>query len=110
MSQHGIAAGRLRQSIEIQGFAEVADDFGAMTRTYSTRATVRAEAKQLSGTEEEAGGQYKGRAVYRFTIRATTITTTDRILYDSRIFEIFEIVDRMDRGRVLTVKAAELQA
>ena len=105
---HGIRGGRLREQIEIKAYTEAADAFGQMVKTYATRATVRAEVKQLTGTEEDQGGQYQGRGLFRFTIRDTTIGQIDRITWDGNDYEIIEVIERMHRGRVMTVKAALL--
>ena len=105
---HGIRGGRLREQIAIKAYSEAADGYGQMVKTYTTRETVRAEVKQLSGTEESQGGQYQGRGIFQFTIRDTTLAQVDRITWNGNDYEIIEIIERMHRGRVLTVKAALL--
>lgn len=105
---HGIRGGRLREQVEIKAYTEAADSYGQMIKTYTTRETVRAEVKQLSGTEETQGGQYQGRGMFQFTIRHTTLAQADRITWAGNDYEIIEIIERMHRGRVLTVRAALL--
>ena len=105
---HGLRAGRLREQVAIKAYTEAADSYGQMIKTYTTRATVRAEVKQLSGTEEAQGGQYQGRGLYQFTIRDITLAQIDRLTWAGNDYEIIEIIERMHRGRVLTVNAARL--
>ena len=105
---HGIRGGRLREQIEIKAYTEAPDGFGQMIKTYATRATVRAEVKQLTGTEEDQGGQYQGRGLFRFTIRDTTVTQLDRFTWNGNDYEIISVIERMHRGRVITVTAALL--
>lgn len=105
---HGLRAGRLREQVAIKAYTEAADSYGQMIKTYTTRATVRAEVKQVSGTEESQGGQYQGRGLFQFTIRDITLAQVDRLTWAGNDYEIIEIIERMHRGRVLTVKAARL--
>ena len=105
---HGIRAGRLREQVAIKAYTEAADSYGQAIKTYTTRATVRAEVKQISGDEESQGGQYQGRQLMRFTLRDTTLTQLDRLTWNGNDYEVIEVIERMHRGRVLTVKAALL--
>lgn len=105
---HGIRGGRLREQVAIQAYTEAADSYGQLIKTYTTRETVRAEVKQLEGTEEDQGGQYQGRQTLRFVMRDTTLTQLDRLTWNGNDYEIIEVIERMHRGRILTVKAALL--
>lgn len=105
---YGLRAGRLREQVTIKAYTEAADSYGQEIKTYSTRTTVRAEVKQLQGTEELQGGQYQGRGLYQFTMRDVTLAQVDRLTWAGNDYEIIEIIERMHRGRVLTVKAARL--
>ena len=105
---YGLRAGRLREVIVIKQYTEAQDSYGEAVKTYTTLKTVRGEARQLSGTEEIKGGQYADREVYQFTIRDTPIGVTNRLTYDSNDFEIIEIIDIRERGRMLKIKAAKI--
>lgn len=104
-------AGRLRESVAIKSYTEAADGYGQMVKTYSTGEIVRAEVMQLEGNEETQGGQYQGRGTFRFIMRYTPLSQTDRLVWDGNDYEIIEIIEsinQMHRTRVLTVKAARL--
>jgi len=105
---HGIRAGRLREQVAIKAYTEAADSYGQAIKTYTTRATVRAEVRQLSGTEESQAGQYQGRQLMLFTMRDVTLSQVDRLTWNGNDYEIIEVIERMHRGRVLVVKAALL--
>lgn len=98
-------AGRLNRSVAIQGYTETQDSFGQVQRVYTTRDTVRAEVRPMNETESPAGGKYDGRTGYKITMRYTTITKKDRLIYDGETLEIAEVVDPSMRRRELNIKA-----
>jgi SPP1 family predicted phage head-tail adaptor len=98
-------AGKLRNKIEIHNHTAVVDDFGQAVKTYSLLKTVWAEAMPLSGSEQETGGKYAGRTIYQFSMRYTAVDYKNRIVFDGKNFEIFEILNQGSRNIELTIKA-----
>ena len=105
---HGMRAGRLRQLVTIQSCTEAQDVYGQVLKSWSTVNTVRAEVRPIEGTEVQDSGMYKGREVYQFIIRWTDLDSKNRLVYSGDNYEIISIMDRMERGRMLTVKAARV--
>lgn len=98
-------AGRLNQSVSIYEYSSAQDAYGQESKTYTLRETVRAEVKVISENENENGGKYVGRTAYRVTMRYTTLSKQNRLVWGSENLEISEIVDPSHRRRELVVKA-----
>jgi len=48
-----------------------------------------------------------GRDTYIITLRYTDVTIKDRLLFDSRVFEVASIEDKEERNRELVLKCVE---
>lgn len=64
-----LAAGRLRDRIVIRRLADVSDNKGGFTRSWTTIAECMAEVINLSGREAVIGSTLQGLSTYRITIR-----------------------------------------
>lgn len=93
-----IDPGKLNKKIVIQRLGSSQSAMGAPDGTWSTHATVWAERKDRKGRQiQESMGAEKVEAVafidWRFYNASNTsdISSTDRISYDSKIFEILTV-------------------
>lgn len=102
--------GKFRNSIVIETKAETQDDFGGYTTDWTTGANARAFIKQMKGNERIIGAQNTPVDTYRFTIRYNSypsLSAEDRIVYDSRNFEIKRINNVEERNYVYEIDAVE---
>ena len=98
-------AGKLRQQILIYGFTSALDSYGQETKTWTLKATVRAEVKTLSETEGENTGQADAKTYLDFFMCYTVITKADRIVWDSRNWSVIEVINVMQNKKELKVRA-----
>lgn len=88
-----IRAGKLRHRIGIQQVSEVPDEFGGITRTWSTIATRRASISPLRGRERDQARQVTPELSHKIVMRHFEgLTPKHRIEFDSRTFEINEVM------------------
>ncbi len=101
--------GRLRHRVQVQNPSMSTDGFGMRTATYSTAETVWAAIEPFQGTELQDANQTKGRITHKILTRfSSNISTTSRLVFDSRNFEIVEILDRLELGHSLEIRAREM--
>ena len=102
-------AGRLREYIQIETYTSTQDDYGQESRTWITLAGRRAEVKPMfESAEADHGGKMEGRTMYRFTMRFVDgVTQAARLVWDSRTFEIMEVINTMERDRETIIRAVE---
>lgn len=85
-------AGRLDVRIVIQRATSTQNAFNEAVETWSTLATVWADARPVSDGERLASGQTLADQVVRFTVRwstmAASITPKDRLQYGGRTYDI----------------------
>ena len=98
-------AGRLNQTIDIHRYTQAQDSYGQQSRTWAKLSTIRAEVRQTSATENEYGGRFEGRQLYRVTCRYTDIKQKDRIVWGAKTLEIIEVIDPSHRRTELQIKA-----
>lgn len=98
--------GQLDQRITIEKRTTTSNEFGETIETWSTRATVWAQARPLTGTERERPESTQGRANYAFVIRyRDDVLTTDRIMWRGRAFNVRFISDSGPRAIYLSIDA-----
>lgn len=103
-------AGLLRLELQIQEKTVVKDDFGGETITFVNRTdgAVRGSIKYLSGQDGFSIDQFFGKNVVEFRMRFTTISVTDRIVFDGRNFDIIPpIKNSEEKNRDLIITAEE---
>lgn len=101
-------AGRLRETVTVQTYTESQDAYGQASKTWAAAGTRRAEVKPMfESSEAEHGGKYEGRSMYKFTMRFVDIDQSARLVWDSRNFEIIEVINTMARDRETIIKAVE---
>jgi SPP1 family predicted phage head-tail adaptor len=89
-----VGGGKLDRSITVQSFAESRDDFGGVSKTWSTYATRRANVHIRVGRGNEGyDAQRKvSRQTVLFTVRRDSTTkdidTTMRVQYNGKVYDI----------------------
>lgn len=103
-------AGKLDRQITIVREAETVAASGAVSKTWATVATVRAELVQRSADEYLAGfGEADaGGAVFRIRYLAG-ITTADRVVFDGVAYDIDEVAE-IGRRRALELRCSRAAA
>ena len=86
-------AGLLRETIVIQTSSNGQNDYGEVTKSWSTHATRRCQVVQKSrGGEGELAGAIREQADVEFVIRhLSTVTNDMRIVYDSVNYNILRV-------------------
>lgn len=92
-------AGKLRHRLALQSGTASTDTYGAVTYAYTTYDTVWGSITPLRGLELIHAQQVQSEVTHKCFIRYnSTVTTTDRILFDSRTFEITSILNSEERA------------
>lgn len=103
-----VRAGQMRHNIIIQEVAEVQTSSGAITETWSTFKTVRAEILPVSGREYFASQTTNAQNTVKFNIRYLSgVTTKMRIKYGDRIFDIDSVINYRERNHAMTLMGVE---
>lgn len=99
-------SGRLDQTITLQSFTSVDDEYGNQTQTWSDVATVRAQLLQASTEEFQRnwGTTYEPTFVFRIRWRSG-LTLGNRIIHDGVIRPIEEIKE-IGRRKGLEIRTA----
>lgn len=95
-----LQVGRYDRQITIEQLTQGQDDYGLPTETWTTFASVWANAYSGSGRELEAARQISAEVSTQFQIRYVAgVSATMRILYDGLYYDIVHIseVGRRDR-------------
>ncbi len=100
--------GKLRHRIEIQSLTTTDDDIGHPAKTYSTRDTVWALIRPLSGREKIAAEQVAAEITHKVTIRYyDSISPKCRIKFGGRYFDINFIGDYDERNEYMELMCTE---
>lgn len=85
-------AGDLDRKIIIQSATDAQDDYGAVTQTWATFATVWAKKRDIRGSEQFVAQQVNARIAATFTIYwLDGVTEEMRISYESQYWDIRSI-------------------
>ena len=102
----GIAAGRLRQLVELRRKSEAPDGSGGRTTSWSTVATIPAEAISQNGREAVLAGTLAGVSSWKVTMRwREDISTVDQLRLDGRDLNIRSVEDPDGRRAQLVIFA-----
>ncbi len=106
-----VGAGFLDRRIIIERATVAPDDFNEPVETWSTLATVYANAADVSAGEgyraQEVGAQISTRFTVRYSTTTATVTPTDRISFKGRIYNITEVREKTGtRNRWIEIDAA----
>jgi SPP1 family predicted phage head-tail adaptor len=89
-----LRAGRLRHRVQIQSVGSTVDDYGDLSNSWSTDASVWASIVPVGGTEDNIAGELTGVATHSIKMRYRSgVTAQSRIVFDSRTFEIESVKD-----------------
>ena len=103
--------GSLRNKITIQNTDRTTDNHGGFTTARSTYLTAFAKITPKAGRQifnESTGERVQNPHTFEFLIRYRSgITTTMRILFGSRTFDIVKINDENDYNNFITITAIE---
>tara|TARA_R100001443_G_C3285981_1_gene161578 strand:+ start:318 stop:662 length:345 start_codon:yes stop_codon:yes gene_type:complete len=103
--------GKLRNKITIQNTNLTTDNHGGFTTGRSTHITAFAKMTPKSGKQifsDKTGRQVENPHTYEFLIRyRDNITTSMRILFGTRTFDIIKINDENDFKNYITIEAIE---
>jgi len=103
-----IRAGELRHKITIQSPAEVSDGRGGVSRTWDTHAKAYAAIEPLRSEDVFDQQAIATGAQVRIRTRGvSSVTTTMRVLFGTRVYEIVGVVDIDERGRELRLNCRE---
>ena len=103
-----LSVGKMRERIVIQSQGRTTDLGGGAAVAWSTVATTWARIVPSSGSESFSGMQVTNTNTFEITMRyRTNITTTNRILWGSRTFNIRSVINNNERDKYLTVVAEE---
>lgn len=104
----GFNPGLLHHSVEIQRAIETQDDVGHPITSWVTIYTRRSYKRRVTGGETFSGHQLHAEATDLFVLRYVSgVITKDRILFDSRIFDILEVDDLEDRKLWVFIQTKE---
>ena len=93
-----LLAGKLNKEVIIQTASESRDAYGAVIITWGSNVTTWAAIEPLVGAELVKAQQIDAEVNVKITMRYRTgMTTAKRILYGSRVYEIYSIVDPTEK-------------
>lgn len=102
-------AGRLRHRITVQSVGSTYDDYGDLSDSWSTLASVWASISPISGREETIASELSGVVTHSILVRYRSgITAQNRIQFDSRVFQIESVRNWEERNIFLEILAKEV--
>lgn len=103
-------AGPKRQVVDVQAQAVVVDSYGQETKVWVTTSTRWAHVETLAGSFVNNAGQQKDNLTHQVTMRYFTpgLDPTMRLMYGSRVLNIFYINDVDERHREYVVRCQEI--
>jgi SPP1 family predicted phage head-tail adaptor len=101
-------AGRLRTVARIDRYEEVTDANGSIIKNWSVlKSDLRCSIEPITGTENFIGDRISNEVTHKINIRYTDITPKDRIVYNSRVFDIVNVLNWKELNKDLTILAKE---
>ena len=102
-------SGNLKHKIEIQSYTETSNDFGEVTKGYSTFKTVYASITPLAGKEYFASKQLNAEVSHKIECRYLSgVLPSMRIVYGTRIFNIESVINIREANKTLQIMAVEV--
>lgn len=103
-----IEPGRMRNRIAIQSRTATTSETGGVTHTWSTDMTVWGSISPLSGNEPLRADKLLPEVSHRVRIRYRSgITAKNRLVFDSRVFQIVAVLNRDERNIELELLCSE---
>ncbi|WP_169331897.1 phage head closure protein [Zavarzinella formosa] len=104
------APGKMDKRVAIQSVTRVSDGQGGFTDSWATDATVWANVNPTKGWEKFQAQQTQTPVTHKITIRYRSgITTKQRVLFGSRVFNIKEALNPDEANAFLELQAIEQQ-
>lgn len=91
-------AGQRDKKITVQRATITRGDFGEEIETWASLGDHWVNIKSVSGGEPIRGGKVDSQTSHIVTFRKTDLTTKDRILHGTRVFNISRILNDEQRG------------
>lgn len=104
-----IRAGNLNKNVEVQRATYIDNEFGEPVETWGTILTTRAGIKPVTGNEQFMVG-LKNEVSHKIEMRynpTVVFRPSDRIIYDSKEFDIEYILNYAERNSNLQILAKE---
>lgn len=104
-------AGELRHRVAFKADTPTQDDFGEPIESWTTYMTVWAAIEPLEGRELLLAQQVSAEVTIRVRIRydsANTVSPEHRIIEGSRILEIVNVINPLERNEKLTLMCKEI--
>ena len=106
-----IRAGDLRHSVKVERNNPSLNSYGAEVDNWELFALRRASIEPLRGreffTSKELESEVTHRIKMRWDTKLDTMTTKDRVMYGSQIFDIKSIINPATRNREIEIMAIE---
>mgnify|MGYP003152846792 CR=1 FL=1 len=105
----GMIAGQLRHRLSIQSVGSTLDDYGDLSNSWSTDASVWGSIETVGGTEKDISSELVGVVTHKMKVRYRSgITPNSRILFDSRTFQIESVNNWQQRNIYLELLCKEV--
>jgi SPP1 family predicted phage head-tail adaptor len=102
-------AAALRHRVALQSVGTSYDDYGDLSDSWSTDASVWASIHPVSGQETDIAGELSGVVTHKIKIRYRAgITPQGRITFDSRTFQIESVRNWQERNIYLELLCKEV--
>jgi SPP1 family predicted phage head-tail adaptor len=102
-------AGRLRHRVDIETVGTTYDDYGDLSDSWTTLASVWASISPISGREETIASELTGVVTHSILVRYRSgISEQNRIIFDSRVFQIESVRNWNERNIFLEILAKEV--
>lgn len=99
---------RLRHRLMLQEEVMTPDEGGGYIRSWDDVANIWAEIVPLNGRERLFAGKLQAEVTHRVTIRYTNnISTSNRLIFESRVFNIRAVMNSMEIKDVLELLVEE---
>jgi SPP1 family predicted phage head-tail adaptor len=100
---------KMDKQVTIQSVTQTTDDQGGFTEAWATFATVWAYVRPVKGYERFQAQQLQTPVTHKLTVRYLAgVTTKHRILFDSRVFEIKEVINVEEQNAFLELICIEI--
>ena len=102
-------AGALRHRIALQSVGSTYDDYGDLSDSWSTAASVWASIAPVSGQETDIAGELTGVVTHKFKIRyRASVSPQNRITFDGRTFQVESVRNWQERKVYLELLCKEV--
>ena len=102
-------AGQLRHQVNVQSVGSSVDDYGDLSNSWSTDASVWASIDPVSGNEKDLAAELSGVVTHKVKIRYRSgVTANDRIQFGSRNFQIESVRNWQERNIYLELLCKEV--